>query len=173
MVTAIIVGSAALEIRSAASSSESATWWRGRCSRFTLRKNLFTGHDLHGYWSVKQAGVFASRGLFVAAAEFFVVSGLFFSGQNIPQGDLRLAFMAVAEIVAFARTTRTTFNFSDTQSPNLHAFIDKHPGDYRIFYQRTQIWRCGWARRMSGLLALHAQTLRRIHGLHPGQSPMA
>jgi hypothetical protein len=45
--------------------------------------------------------------------------------------------MAIAEIFAFARTTRTTFELPDTQSPNLHAFLDKHPGDYRIFYQRT------------------------------------
>ena len=138
LITGIIVGSAALEIRSAAHSSDPTTWWtRAMQSIYATQETYPPATTYTDAASVKNAGIFASRCLFVAACEFFVVSGLLFLTATSRKAVYALAFMAVAEIFAFARTTRTTFNFSDTQSPNLHAFIDKHPGDYRIFYQRT------------------------------------
>ena len=48
-----------------------------------------------------------------------------------------IALMAIAEVFVFARSSRATFDISSTQSPTLKAFLDRHPGDYRIFYERT------------------------------------
>jgi hypothetical protein len=86
--------------------------------------------------SIKQAGVFASKCLFVAAAEFLVLGGLVFlagASRTVLHG---IALMAIVEVFIFARATRTTFDLSATQSPRLKAFLDQHPGDYRIFYER-------------------------------------
>jgi hypothetical protein len=138
LVTSVIVGSAAREIRSAARSSEPATWWTHAMQSIYATQEAYPPAAVYSdAASVKKAGALASHCLFVAAAEFLVVSGLFFLAGTSRRATYALAFMAIAEIFAFARTTRTTFELPDTQSPNLHAFLDKHPGDYRIFYQRT------------------------------------
>jgi hypothetical protein len=138
LITGIIIGSAALEIRSAARSSEPTTWWiHAMQSIYATQESYQPATAYADAASVKQAGALASRSLFVAAAEFLVMSGLLLLAGTSRKAIYVLAFMAIAEIFAFARTTRTTFKLSDTQSPNLRAFLDKHPGDYRIFYQRT------------------------------------
>jgi len=120
----------------------------------------------------KQAGVFASRGC-SCRSRILCRERLVLSARTSRKAIYALAFMAVAEIVAFARTTRTTFNFSDTQSPNLHAFIDKHPAIIEFFYQRTQygMW---LGKRCLGLLALHAQNATPNSWPSPrGNLPMA
>jgi len=138
LLTGIIVGSAALEIRSAARSSKPTTWWtRAMQSVYATQEAYPPSTTYTDTASVKKAGVYASHGLFVAAAEFLVVGGLLFLAGTSRKAIYLLAFMAIAEIFAFAMTTRATFELSDTQSPNLRAFLDRHPGDYRIFYQRT------------------------------------
>ena len=35
------------------------------------------------------------------------------------------------------RTSRATFHATRMETPQLKAFLDQRPGDYRIFYQRT------------------------------------
>jgi hypothetical protein len=138
LVAGIIVGSAALEIRSAVRSSESAPWWaRAMQSVYATHESYQPATAYTDGAFIKTAGTLASRCLFVVAAEFLVVGGLFFVARTSRKAIYALALMAIAEIFAFARTTRTTFELTDTESPNLRAFLDKHPGDYRIFYQRT------------------------------------
>jgi len=133
-----IVCGAAMELRSAAFATGPQNWWaRAMQSVYTTQEAYPPATAYTDAASVKKAAAFASRCLFVAAAEFLVMSGLLLLAGTSRKAIYALAFMAIAEIFAFARTTRTTFKLSDTQSPNLRAFLDKHPGDYRIFYQRT------------------------------------
>ncbi len=73
----------------------------------------------------------------MAAIKFLVVSGLVFLVGTSRKAVYALAFVAVAEIFVFARTTQTTFELSATESLPLKAFLDRHPGDYRIFYPRN------------------------------------
>ena len=138
LIAGLIVGSAALEIRSAARSSEAAPWWtHAMQSVYATQESYQPAPAYTDAAFIKKAGFLAARGLFVAAVEFLVVSGLFFLAGTSRKAVYVLTFMAIAEIFVFARMTRTTFELSDTESPNLRAFLDKHPGDYRIFYQRT------------------------------------
>jgi hypothetical protein len=138
LITGFIVGSAGLEIRSAAHSAESTTWWaHAMQSVYATQETYSPATTYTEPTSIKKSGAFASQCLFIAAAEFLVVSGLFFLTGTSRKAIYVLAFMAISEVFVFARTTRVTFQFSDTQSPNLRAFLDKHPGDDRIFYQRT------------------------------------
>ena len=73
----------------------------------------------------------------MAAIEFLVVGALFFLSGKWDKAVYALAFMAVTEIFVFARSTRTTFDMSLTESPRLKTFLDQHPGDYRIYYPRN------------------------------------
>ena len=137
-ITGIIVGTAALEIRSAAQASGSNNWWAHAMQSVYATQEAYpppaTYTDLA---SIQRAGAFAAHGLSVAAGEFFVVGALFFLAGTSRKAIYALALLTIAEIFVFARTTRATFEMPDTESPNLKAFMDRHPGDYRIFYQRT------------------------------------
>jgi hypothetical protein len=138
LITGFIIGSVALEIRSSAHSSEPTTWWtRAMQSVYATQETYPPPTTYTDPASIKKSAAFASHCLFIAAAEFLVVSGLFFLAGTSRKMVYALAFMSIVEVFLFARTTRATFEFSDTQSPNLRAFLDKHPGDDRIFYQRT------------------------------------
>jgi hypothetical protein len=137
LLTAIIVFGAALKLRSAASAAEPPNWWAAAMRTVNdTQESYLPPATFADAVFVKEAGVFASRGLFIAAIEFLVVGALVFLTGVSRKAAYALALMAVAEIFVFARSTRVTFELSATESPPLKAFLDQHPGDYRIFYPR-------------------------------------
>jgi hypothetical protein len=134
----IIVGTAALEIRSASQAPGSNNWWaHAMQSVYATQEAYPPAATYTDAASIQKAGFFAAHSLFVAAGEFFFVGVLFLLAGTSRQAIYALTLMTIAEIFVFARTTRATFEMPDTESPNLKAFLDRHPGDYRIFYQRT------------------------------------
>jgi hypothetical protein len=134
----ILVGGAALELRATALATGSPNWWTQAMQHVystqasDLPTEVYTDPS-----AVKQAGAFAAKCLFVAAAEFLVLSGLtFLCGVN-RRFVYVLGLTAIVEVFVFARSSRATFDPSSTQSSTLKAFLDQRPGDYRIAYQRT------------------------------------
>ena len=137
LVTAVIVGGAAIELRLELLAPESKNWWlRAMQTVYATRASDLPATVYTTPSSVRQAGAFASKCLLIAAAEFFIVSGLMFWARASRKAVYAMGLMAVAEIFVFARSSRATFELSSTQAPKLKAFLDQRPGDYRIFYQR-------------------------------------
>ena len=137
LVTAVIVGGAALELRSAALAPKSTNWWARAMYRvYNTQETYPPETDYTDASSVKQAGMFASGSLLIAAAEFLVLSVLMFWTGTSRKAIYAIGLMAIVEVFVFARSSRATFDLSSTQSPKLKAFLDKRPGDYRILYQR-------------------------------------
>jgi hypothetical protein len=137
LIAGILVAGAGMALRSAAIASESGNWWvramQAVCDtqESELPATAFTDPVL-----VSQAGIFASKGLFVAAATLLVLGGLMFLVGVARKILYVVALMVIVEVFVFARSTRTTFELSATEAPKLKAFLDQRPGDYRIFYQR-------------------------------------
>ena len=137
-ITGIIVGTTALEIHSAAQAPASNNWWaHAMQSVYATQESYPPPATYTDAASIQKAGTFAAHGLFVAAGEFLAVGALFFFAGASRKAIYALALLTIAEIFVFARATRATFEMPDTESHNLKAFMDRHPGDYRIFYQRT------------------------------------
>jgi hypothetical protein len=136
-VAGIIVVCAGLGLRSAALVPEPSNWWSRTMQAVHATEESYLPSASYADPSfVRQAGEFASRCLFVAAAELLVLSGLLLSAGASRWGVYAVAFMAVTEVFVFARTSVTTFDATFVEAPKLKAFLDQHPGDYRIFYQR-------------------------------------
>ncbi len=134
----LTVGIAALAVRFASQSTGSDNWWAHAMQSVHATQEAYPPTAMYtDPANIQRAGAFAAHGLFVAAGEFFVVGILFFLAGKRRSAIHALALLTVLEIFIFARTTRTTFEMRETESPNLKAFMDNHPGDYRIFYQRT------------------------------------
>ena len=137
LVTGTLVGGAAIELRSAALAPGSAGWWpRAMHDVYATQETYLPGAAYTDPGSVQQAGAFASKGLFVAAAKFLILSGLVLLAGASRRGVYAVVLMAIAEVFVFARSSRVTFDPSLTQAPELKAFLDQHPGDYRIYYER-------------------------------------
>ena len=137
LVTGVIVGGVAIELRSAALTSESANWWsRTMQGVHNTQETYLPETDSADPSFVKRAGVFASGRLLITATEFLLLSALIFWAGTSRKAVGAIALMAIAEIFVFARSSLATFDLSSTQTPKLKAFLDERPGDYRIFYQR-------------------------------------
>jgi hypothetical protein len=137
LIAGMLVGGVAMALRSAALAPESKDWWaRAMQAVNGTEESYLPAAAYTDPTSVRQAGVFASRGLFVAAAELLILSGLVFLAGASRRVVYAVALMAIVEVFVFARSSRATFDPSLTQSPNLKAFLDQRPGDYRIFYER-------------------------------------
>jgi len=137
LIAGIVVGSAAMALQSAALAPESRNWWARAMQAVNGTEESYLPTAAYtNPASVMKAGVFASRGLFVAAAEFLILSGLVFLAGVSRKVVYAIALMAIVEVFVFARSSRATFEVSSTQSPKLKAFLDRHPGDYRIFCER-------------------------------------
>ena len=137
LLAAFIVSGAATELRSAARAPTTNWWSHAMQFVYATRETDIPATTYSDPASITSAGNFAARRLFISAAELFVVSGLIFFARVSRKAVYALAFMAVAEVFTLARTTRASFPPSDVESPELKAFLDRHPGDYRIYYQRT------------------------------------
>lgn len=75
---------------------------------------------------------FAALGLAVAALTLGVVAALLLWTRKEPRAALVLGALAVAEVFAFARLNRPTFDASRIVIPELAAFLARDSGDYRI-----------------------------------------
>jgi hypothetical protein len=139
LVTAsVIVGSAALELRSAALARESSNWWsRAMRTVYATQESYAPAETYTDPSFAREAGVFASKCLFTAAIEFLILSGLVVLTATSRRAVYAVTVMAIVEVFLFARPSLTTVDVSSTQSPRLKAFFDQRPGDYRIYYERT------------------------------------
>ena len=145
LIASIVVGGAAMALRSAALAPESKNWWaRAMQAVDGTGESYLPDAAYTDPVSVSQAGVFASKGLFVAATEFLILSGLVFLAGGSRKVVYAIALMAITEVFVFARSSRATFDVSSTQSPTLKAFLDRHPGDYRILCARSTCRPTGW-----------------------------
>lgn len=132
-----IVGAAAFQLRSATLAPEPTDWWsRAMQGVYATQESYLPAAAYADPAFVRQAGWFASKGLFMAATEFLILSALVVLAGASRKVVYAVAVMAIAEVFVFARSSRATFDPSLTQSPKLRAFLDRHPGDYRIFYER-------------------------------------
>ena len=137
LVMGVVVGGVAIEVWSAALTSETANWWSRTMHRlYHTQETYLPETDSIDPSFAKRAGVFASERLLIAAAEFLVLGVLMFWAGTSRKVVGVVALMAVAEIFIFARSSLTTFDLSSTQTPKLKAFLDQRPGDYRIYYER-------------------------------------
>jgi hypothetical protein len=74
----------------------------------------------------------ACLGLGLAAATLAAAAGLLLWTRREPRAAFLLGILAVAEVFAFARLNRPTFEASRIVIPELAKFLAAHPGDYRI-----------------------------------------
>lgn len=75
---------------------------------------------------------FAALGMMVAALTLAAAAGLLLWTRKEPRAALVLGVLAVAEIFAYARLNRPTFDSSRIVIPELADFLARNPGDYRI-----------------------------------------
>jgi hypothetical protein len=139
LVTGIIVGVTALELKAAATrSDQSTTWWsRAMLSVYNTQESYLPAEVYTEPAFVRRAGDFASTCLFVAASEFLILSMLVMLAGVSRRAVYAIALMAIAEVFVFARSSLITFDLSSTEAPKLKAFLDQRQGDYRIFYEGT------------------------------------
>ncbi len=136
-VAGIIVVCGALELRSAALAPEPANWWtRAMQTAHPAQESFLPAASYADPTFVRQAGEGASRCLFVAAVELLVLSGLMLCAGASRWVVYATALVAIAEVFVFGRTSLATFDLAYTEAPKLKAFLDRRPGDYRIFYQQ-------------------------------------
>ncbi|HTS18410.1 MAG TPA: hypothetical protein VMP11_12615 [Verrucomicrobiae bacterium] len=136
-ITALVVGFAAWQLHAASVSPQPARWWSHALQSVnTTRASYLPAASYSDTSFVKNAGLFASRCLFIAAIELLVLGGLMLFAETSRWVVYTMALLAVAEIFVFARSTLATFDVAYTEAPKLKAFLDERPGDYRIFYQQ-------------------------------------
>jgi hypothetical protein len=75
---------------------------------------------------------FASLGLGLAAVTLAAAAGLLLWTRREPRAAFLLGILAVAEVFAFARWNRPTFDAARIVAPELAQFLAANPGDYRI-----------------------------------------
>jgi hypothetical protein len=137
LIAGTMVGIAALELRATARSDQPATWWtRMLQGVYSTQESYLPATEYTNPSFIHQTGLFASKCLSVAAAEFLMLGVLIFMASSSRRMGYAVPLMAVVEVFVFARSTRTTFDLSATRSPKLKAFLEQRPGDYRIFYER-------------------------------------
>jgi hypothetical protein len=136
-VAGMMVVCAGLQLRSAALGPEPTNWWSRAMRAVDATQESYLPTVRYADPSfVQRAGVWASRCLLVAAMELLILGGLVLAAGVSRWGVYVVALMAIAEVFIFGRTSLATFNLADTEAPQLRAFLEQHPGDYRIFYPR-------------------------------------
>jgi len=74
----------------------------------------------------------AALGLALATATLAAAAAILLWTRREPRAVFLLGALAVAEVFAFARLNRPTFEASRIVAPQLAQFLADHPGDYRI-----------------------------------------
>ena len=75
---------------------------------------------------------FASLGLLIAGLTLTAALLLGLWTRRQPRAAFLLGALAIAEVFAFARMQRTTFDSAELATPQLRQFLAEHAGDYRI-----------------------------------------
>jgi hypothetical protein len=83
---------------------------------------------------VAASGAFAGNGLLVAGLTLAAAAGLAVWARHTPRAGLLLGALAVAEVFAFARMQRPTFDSALVVIAPLREFLARDRGDYRILH---------------------------------------
>lgn len=75
---------------------------------------------------------FAALGMAIAALTLAAAAALLAWARREPRALLLLGMLAIAEVLAFARLHRPTFDSTHTVIAPLQQFLARNPGDYRI-----------------------------------------
>src|SRR5439155_16113409 len=75
---------------------------------------------------------FASLGLLVGGLTLAAAACVALWVRREPRAVFLLGALAIAEVFAFARIQRTTFDRTQLVIPQLRQFLADHPGEYRI-----------------------------------------
>jgi hypothetical protein len=139
---AIVVGAvAAMAICGAAIAMRSLDW-----SAVTAGIAA-TGQGYTDPRTVPASQAFASLGLLLAGVTLAAAVGVAYWARRRPRAVFLLAALAIAEVFAFARMQRTTFDSRQVVIPELRQFLAEHPGDYRIL----NLWNPNTAMSMRAL----------------------
>lgn len=74
----------------------------------------------------------AANALLISGFTAFVLGGLLLGMIRKHRMVWAIGVLALLEVLVFAYTSRTTFDSRLAASPEIQAFLNKHPGDYRI-----------------------------------------
>ncbi|MBI2753708.1 MAG: hypothetical protein HYX46_09390 [Betaproteobacteria bacterium] len=136
---------------------------------------------------ISAAQAFASQGLLIAALTVAATGALAWWAGRDPRAAVLLGVLAVAEVFAFARMHRPTFDSAQIVIPQLRDFLVANPGDYRIlnlpfsnraismrafdawgydpFVTRRYAEFIAWSEGEDPALAIEYVTFRRFHRL--------
>jgi hypothetical protein len=107
--------------------------WRPVAATILMTGQTYFEHERYldrGFLSASRS--FAALGLMLAALTLAAVAGLLLWTRKEPRAALVLGLLAVAEVFAYARLYRPTFDSSRIVIPELAEFLARNPGDYRI-----------------------------------------
>jgi hypothetical protein len=93
---------------------------------------LATGQTYADVRTLPASQAFASLGLLIAGLTLVAAVVLALWARRERRAVFLLGALAVAEVFAFARTQRTTFDSAPVVIPELREFLATHPGEYRI-----------------------------------------
>ena len=127
-----IAGGAALAVGAAAMLVRLVDWQARDAAVMASGQTYLdrAAYDDAGFVAASQR--FASLGLALAAVTLAAAAGLLAWTRREPRAAFVLGMLAVAEVFAFARLNRPTFDASRIVSPELEQFLASNPGDYRI-----------------------------------------
>lgn len=134
MISGFFLGITALCLRYSVINNPQGIWQYIMHGVYARRESYLPAENYTDITFVQQAGLFASKGILIAAGTLLLVSILFFLRKFSHRIPYIIALIAIVEIVLFAKTSRPIFHLTLTQSPRMEMFRDKHPGDYRILY---------------------------------------
>jgi len=93
---------------------------------------LVPGQTFADRRSLGASQAFASLGLLLASLTLAAAVGVALWARREPRVVFLLGGLAIAEVFAFARMQRTTFDTAQLDVPELRRFFAERPGDYRI-----------------------------------------
>ncbi|MGD0016842.1 MAG: hypothetical protein ABSC38_04925 [Verrucomicrobiia bacterium] len=133
-----VLASAAVYLRTQVMAVQQPNWWSQPFLAISALQQSFLPTGMYtDQLFVSQAWLFACYSLAILAGLLVLLAGLLFAVRFWKPAVYLIALLAVAEVFAFSRHSRTTFDLASTQSAWLKTFIQQHPGDYRIFYIRN------------------------------------
>ena len=127
-----VVGAAAVALGGAALVLETIDW-RPLAGAVLRTGQTYLDHAAYvdgGFLATSRA--FAALGLMIAAATLAAAAGLLLWTRKEPRAALLLGVLALAEVFAYARLNRPTFDSAHIVLPELAQFLARNPGDYRI-----------------------------------------
>ena len=93
---------------------------------------LVAGQTYADRRSLGASQAFASLGLLLAGLTLAAAVCVALWARREPRAVFLIGGLAIAEVFAFSRMQRTTFDATQVVVPELRRFLAEHPGDYRI-----------------------------------------